>query len=144
LPAAYFIEREGMTEFNLDDLDRLQYVFVARDLLTPAEDSIGFEGQVWMIIGAGSASATVNAALIGMQAGVITVGDNTSGVTGPEMRYVPLPNTGILWRIDQALFTDSDGNIVEVYGVIPQIPSRHEDGMDALETVLAHLAELAE
>ncbi|MCL2170875.1 MAG: S41 family peptidase [Defluviitaleaceae bacterium] len=140
LPAAYFIEREGMAYFNPDDLARLAYVAVERAYLLPSEDSVGFNGKIWMLVDGNSASATASAAAMSIATGFATVvGENTSGVMGPIMSYAVLPNTGIIWRTDIGYFADSTGRSQEVYGITPQI--RNRPTLDARATVLAIIAE---
>jgi C-terminal processing protease CtpA/Prc len=74
------------------------------------------------------------------------VGQPTWGVvgTGFERDTVnfALPNTGVIIRIDTALYKCHEGNILQGYGLQPHYAPR--PGMDALETVLAMIAEGAE
>jgi len=87
-----------------------------------------------------SASASVLATGMSLSSGFATVvGENTTGVKGVPMIYTPLPNTGILWRTDVAHVVDASGRSLEIYGLAPDI--HNFDGMDALETVLALIAE---
>jgi len=134
-PAAEFAESRGMTAFDPVILAGLDYVMYSSSIRMPSEDSVGFEGQVWLLIDEFAASASVNAALEAIQMGAILVGNNTSGVTGTMHVYIGLPNTGIIWRTDIAMFTDSLGNSIEVFGVIPH--HYNFPDMDALETTLA-------
>lgn len=130
-----FIEARNMTQFNTNDLARLDYVVVSRTSISPAEDSIGFDGKVWLLVDGMSMSASALAAETALYTGFATVvGENTSGVMGSSHIYIALPTTGIIWRIDIGYRTDAKGNSLEVYGVAPQV--RNFEGMDALETVL--------
>jgi len=140
VPAVDFITDRGMTHFNQDDLALLDYVLLSRTVTFPAGDSINFDGKVWLLVDAMSMSASALATNTMLYTGVATVvGENTSGVMGSQHRYITLPNTGIIWRIDIGYQTDALGNSLEVYGIAPQI--RNFDGMDALETVLELIAQ---
>ena len=140
VPAVDFITDRGMTHFNQDDLALLDYVLLSRTVTLPAGDSINFDGKVWLLVDAMSMSASALATNTMLYTGVATVvGENTSGVMGSQHRYITLPNTGIIWRIDIGYQTDALGNSLEVYGIAPQI--RNFDGMDALETVLELIAQ---
>jgi len=140
LPASEFIAEHGMLQFNQDDLARLDYVMISRSAISPADDSINFDGKVWLLVDGMSMSASVLAAEVALETGFATVvGENTSGVMGSSHIYIALPNTGIIWRIDVGYRTDPLGNSLEVYGLAPQI--RNIENMNALETVLSLIAE---
>jgi hypothetical protein len=140
MPIHDFLYMNYMPYFNQDDLERLAYAVYARSLIKPGYESVGFEGQIWMLIDGGTGSAASMAAQIIDITGMGTlVGENTSGVMAPSHLYTALPNTGIVWRVDIAYFTDSYGRSLEVYGIAPHV--RNLPGMDALETVLALIAE---
>jgi len=135
MDAEEFIADRGMELFNADDLARLDYVMVSRSLMFPCENSVGFEGDIWLLVDGWSASAS--AMLTGMMqyAQMATVvGTNTSHVMGTSHVYVALPNVGIVWRTDIGYTTDALGRSLEFYGITPDI--FNEDGLDALETVL--------
>jgi len=55
------------------------------------------------------------------------------------MLYISLPNTGIVVRFGVAYYTDPTGRPLQGYGIQPHLPNR--PGLDALETVLALIAE---
>lgn len=140
MPAEEFIAERGMVYFNQDDLASLDYAVVSRAILHPSEDSIGFTGKVWLLVDGESASASSLATLVALETGFATVvGENTSGVMGSSHTYSVLPNTGIIWRLDIGYVTDAYGRSLEEYGIAPQI--RNRPGLDALETVLALIAE---
>ncbi|MCL2216299.1 MAG: S41 family peptidase [Defluviitaleaceae bacterium] len=134
MPAAEFVEQRGMVYFNPDDLARLDYVIYSRSRIAPSDDSIGFGGEIWLLIDHMSMSASVNAALSVMAIGGTLVGTNTSGVLGPMHMYTTLPNTGIIWRLDIGYIADAYGRSLEVYGVAPHFTNL--PGLDALETAL--------
>jgi len=138
MPVNEFIAERGMQQFNPDDLARLDYVMVSRSVISPAYD-INFGGKVWLLVDDMSMSASALAAEAALYTGFATVvGENTSGVMGSSHAYVALPNTGIIWRVDIGYKTDALGRSLEVYGIEPQI--LNNEGMDALETVLALIA----
>jgi len=140
MPAEDFIASHDLHEFNQDDLERLDYVFVSRAAMLPSEDSVNFTGKVWLLVDGFSASASVGVASFMISSGVGTVvGENTSHVLMSQHFYMALPNTGIIWRIDVGYQTDMLGNSIEANGLAPQI--RNFDGMDALETVLELIAQ---
>ncbi|MCL1863340.1 MAG: S41 family peptidase [Defluviitaleaceae bacterium] len=145
VPSSEFVyEMGGMPYFNPDDLARLTHVLMEETHMfpyrMPEEERVNFNGKIWLLVDERSMSASVNAAMAALTTGFATVvGENTSGVTGPLHTYVMLPNTGIIWRLDIGHFTDNYGRSLEEFGVTPQI--RNREGMDALETVLAVIAE---
>jgi len=134
LPVREFIYEQGMTAFNQDDLEYLEYVVVERDWFFPTDD-IYFGGKVWLLIDEYTASASSQATLLLMEQGLATVvGENTSGIMSANSIYLILPNTGLLFRVDLGYRTDAQGNSLEVYGIAPDI--RNHEGLDALQTVL--------
>ncbi|MCL2527764.1 MAG: S41 family peptidase [Defluviitaleaceae bacterium] len=138
-PARQFVVEQGMTSFNPQDLLNLEYVVVERDWIFPTNDGIFFNGNVWLLVDERSASASSQATLLLMEAGLATVvGENTSGVMAAESMYVILPNTGLLFRVDLGYRTDAQGRSLEAYGIVPDIFNM--EGMDALETVLELIA----
>jgi len=135
-PAAEFVAERNLPYFNLADLDLLDYVIVRYVGFFTSEYSIPFGGEIWLLVDAGSASASENAANISMATGFATVvGEPTMGATGVIYTFAALPNTGIIFRIDLGYTVDQYGRSIEEFGVIPQIANA--PGMDALETVLA-------
>ncbi|MCL2839520.1 MAG: S41 family peptidase [Defluviitaleaceae bacterium] len=138
VPAADFIAERGMTEFHPEDLARLDYVFYTRSAIFPAEDSVGFDGEVWLLIDGGSASASVLAAQRVLAMDGTLVGTPTSGVMGAMHLYTALPNTGIIWRVDHGFIPDELGRSLEVYGIMPH--HFNAQGFDAVQTALALIA----
>jgi len=135
-----FLAENDMPYFNTSDLARLENVMLSRWEISPAYDSIHFDGKVWLLVNDMSASASAMVAEIALDTGFATVvGENTSGVMGSSAIFITLPNTGIIWRIDVGYRTDSLGRSLEAYGIEPQI--RNFAGMNALETVLELIAE---
>jgi len=103
-----------------------------------------FGGQIWLLVGENTASAAEGVAALLKYNNIATlVGDPTWGIMGnvfePTTISISLPNTGILVRMDVAYYTDIYGRPLQGYGIQPHYPNR--PGMDALETVLAIIAE---
>jgi len=103
-----------------------------------------FAGKVWVLTDERTASAAeaVTAMLLLNNLATV-VGQPTVGVigTGIDVGSVEfaLPNTGIIIRIDIAIYKCHEGNYLQGYGLQPHYAPRY--GMDALETVLAMIAE---
>ena len=130
-----------MNAFYHNNLAHLQYVLVERDWVYPSWSAPIFDGKVWLLVDEQSASASTQATLMFMNAGLGTVvGENTSGVMGPNTTNVILPNTGLLVRLDVGLMTDAHGNPLEIGGIAPDV--RNFYGMDALETTLAIIEDM--
>ena len=140
LSAQELIAERGMMYVNADDLGMLDYAVVWYATIYPSDESIGFEGYVWLLVDGYSASASAVITQAALTTGFATVvGENTSGVMGSMTSFVILPNTGIIFRIDIGYLTDSYGRSLEEYGIAPNI--RNRAGLDALETVLELIAE---
>ncbi|MCL1787566.1 MAG: S41 family peptidase, partial [Defluviitaleaceae bacterium] len=106
-----------------------------------------FVGKVWVLTDEQTASgAEAVTAMLLLNDLATVVGYPTRGIfgTGFEREAIEfaLPNTGIIIRIDTALYKCHEGNILQGYGLQPHYAPR--EGMDALETVLAMIAEGAE
>jgi len=135
-PIEELVADRNMYQFNPDDLALLDYASVWTTELVPAQDNIPFEGKIWILVNRSTASASEMAVSAAAASGFATiVGTPTAGVTGVVFTYVPLPNTGIMFRTDIAYTTDQYGRSFEEFGIIPHIPNAY--GMNALETVLA-------
>ena len=103
-----------------------------------------FDGKVWLLTDRATASAAEAAvAKLKYSNFAIVVGEVTRGMMGitymPTRTMLSLPNTGILIYFDVAYFTDIYGRPLQGYGIMPHYFNR--PGMDALETVLAMIAE---
>jgi len=139
-PVAEFVESRNMPYFNLDDLALLDYVLVWEIDTLVYHGHPAFEGEIWLLVDERSMSASEMAASFSISTGFATVvGEPTAGVTGVLYTFIAAPNTGILMRIDLGYTVDSYGRSLEEYGVVPQIANA--PGMDALETVLAIIAD---
>ena len=136
LPIDEFLYGRDKTYFNEDDLASLSYVMVSSSVVFPNENyNVGFTGRIWLLVDEDSASASSGAALFSMNTGFATVvGTRTSGVMAASHVYLPLPNIGMLWRIDIGYFTDAQGRSLEAYGIIAQVQNIW--GFDALYTTL--------
>jgi len=135
MPAEEFVRSRNMPYFPMEDLQYLDYVLIWDVFIAPFPHAIPFRGDIWLLVDEWSASASQMAAIFAQNGFATVVGEPTSPITGTLHTYVPLPNTGILFRIDLGLTTDSYGRVFEETGVVPHI--LNFPGMDALDTVLA-------
>jgi len=134
-PAADFFDYNPMPYMNSDDRALLDYVVEWELKIEPNEDNIPFNGQIWLLVDNLSSSASENAAIYSMSSGFATVvGRETFGVLGAITIMSPLPNTGIIFRIDVGFIPDEDGWSQEEFGVSPQYIVPHQN--DILDYVL--------
>lgn len=128
---------------NAADFDRFDYGLTARftgfPTRVPGFDGPAFDGKIWFLTGERMGSGAQISATIAKESGLMTlVGEVTGGVYGGNRAMVLLPNTGIAFHFDTAYVTDIHGRPLEA-GTIPHHFNR--PGMDALQTVLALIAE---
>ena len=128
-----------MPEYIVNDLQMTSYHFM-ESLSIPSITRISpFDGKVWLLVDERTASAAQRVATLAQDSGFATlVGNTTRGVVGFGL-FVTLPNSRIMVRYDPTFMTDRRGRPLE-YGTIPCYFNR--EGMDALETVLAIIAEM--
>ncbi|MCL2203426.1 MAG: S41 family peptidase [Defluviitaleaceae bacterium] len=110
-----------------------------------AGTEIYFNGKIWLLTDERTGSAAEEVVAILKYNNIATlVGEPTWGIMGsgvdPVVFNASLPNTGIRLRFDVAYYTDPYGRPWQGYGIQPHYPNR--PGMDALETVLAMIAEM--
>jgi len=104
-----------------------------------------FKGQIWILIDEGTGSASEVFSILARQAGIARiVGEQSRGNYSKSrgqgsLFFLGLPNTGIVVTWDPVYFTDSRGRHAHEHYVVPDHVNR--PGMDALETVLAIIAE---
>jgi len=135
LLAREFVEEHDFPYFNKADLDILTHVISWKQEIVPRADNIPFAGKIWILVDSMSGSAAEVAAHVAIDSGFATViGTPTAGVTGTMHMYIPLPNTGVLFRIDTGYTIDAYGRSLEEFGVTPQIVIPR--GGDALREVL--------
>ena len=141
----------------LDPEITLPYAFYSAHMISSSYDYSGwydsiraevlFDGTIWMLVDEHTASAAeASAAMLKLNNLATIVGEATFGILGTledsTNALVSLPNTGIIVRMDIAYFTDTYGRPLQGYGITPHYFNR--PGMDALETVLAMIAETDE
>lgn len=126
---------------NADDFAYLKHGFQRQVVVHPAANRWAFDGKIWLLIDGLSFSASEIAAGLAKESGFATlVGTNTGGIFGGyTAAFIGLPNTGVIIRYDYGYVTDSQGRALEEVGIAPHI--RNRAGMNALETVLALIAE---
>ena len=152
LSAADYVAENGLTAFNMGDLEFIQYAVRWHMTIEPSPLAVPFDGEIWLLTDGMSASASELFALIAQITDFATVvGEPTAGVTGVTMLYVAMPHTGMVFRIDIASWADPLGRSLEEFGITPQIPNA--EGLDAMETIMsildpelfaARMAEMAE
>jgi len=122
LLASDFVDQQEFPYFNEADLDVLHYVVPWESEIEPREDNIPFAGEIWLLVDDQSASASELAAMQSISSGFATVvGTPTMGVSPAITIFVPLPNTGILFRVDTGYMIDDLGRSIEEFGVTPDI-----------------------
>ena len=115
------------------------------NLFPRSEKRIAFEGNIYILIGPSSRSgadafarftrATGFATLVGLPSGGIGASwENTGGLAA----HIPLPNTGLLMRMDLAYGINEVGRWNEEQGTLPDIWTM--EGKSALGTALYHIA----
>lgn len=127
----------------MSDMERMEYAKMFRLDLYPRPlygfDDIAFDGKIWLLTSPNMASARMLSAWVARDTGIAThVGETTGGQYGGPRIFIALPNTGILFQMDLFYITDRYGWPVEA-GIAPHHFNR--EGMDALETTLALIAE---
>ena len=144
-PIDEMLEEFDLPQLNMDDMHRMDYGFrvhtptyprmMPRFNLRPA-----FGGQIWFLTSPQMGSAAQISAWIAKETpGFATlVGEVTGGMYGGPRTFIALPNSGIVFFMDVLYITDRHGRPLEA-GTIPHYFNR--EGMDALETVLAMIAE---
>jgi len=152
-PVGGYTVASPMPAFHVDPGD-FEFVFYSATSWMPASfyhawgynfaQKPPFAGRVWVLtdeITASSAEAVVAMFLLNDLATV--VGKPTFGILNTgfdrESMHFALPNTGIIVRIDTALFKCYSGNYLQGYGLQPHYAPL--PGMDALETVLTKITD---
>ncbi|MCL2204205.1 MAG: S41 family peptidase [Defluviitaleaceae bacterium] len=133
----------NVSSYIIEDISGMDYYFIEAFTIVPRDDHYrsAFDGKKWLLIDEKVYSAAMYIASIHKNIGFATlVGETTGGgaVSPWHSNFITLPNTGIIVRYDPTLVIDRQGRPLE-YGVEPHYFNR--PGMDALETVLAMIAE---
>ena len=143
-PVSEILEEHEFADIRLHEFDRLHYGVASNTgsispHITPFGSRLAFDGKIWMLTDSAMLSAANAATWFSMQTDFAThVGDTTGGAFGGLRTLALLPNTGIAIYFDVFYITDEHGRSLEA-GIIPHHFNR--PGMDALETVLALIAE---
>jgi len=144
-PIADVLASYDLPELNLADMARMDYGFRNLTTVRPRAHypDFGtertFGGQIWLLTSPQTGSAAQISAWAARDTGFATlVGDISGGNFGGERTIVTLPNSGIAFIMDLNYVTDRNGRPLEA-GTIPDVFSH--DGLTALETVLALIAE---
>jgi len=156
LPIGEVLARHDMPLLNPDDARTLGYgarlnagiglltqnnFHFSQERMWIPRPSFPFEGRIWLLTSEQNVSAAAHFAYHAKYIGFATlVGEAPGGgMTSTVMTHFNLPNTGIMVRWDIDYVTDSEGRSLEEFIVQPHYSNR--PGMDALETVLAMIAE---
>jgi len=135
ISADEFFDNNPMPYMDSEDRALLDYVVEWELKIEPHDDNIPFDGQIWLLVDSWSSSASENAAIYSMSSGFATVvGHETAGILGAMTIMTPLPNTGIIFRIDFGYIPAEDGWSQEEFGVLPQYVVPHD--YDILDYVL--------
>lgn len=107
---------------NLDTEQAAEMAFVksTANAITPAEDSIGYKGQIYVLADERTPSAFVDFC---RQSGFATVIGGTAGNATQGASYVPyvLPGTGMVIRYAPELLLNADGSAAYLQGASPDI-----------------------
>jgi len=125
-----------------DDIGLFRYHYYMQGTIHPSDRSIGFGGKIWLLISSNNIYSSDYVASLVQETGFATlVGEPTSGGGITSMFSVPLvlPNTGMVVRFMPLYGTDHLGRNTWEHPTQPDIFNR--EGMDAMQTVLALIAE---
>ena len=130
-------------DFNYFHLETRRVDPVRRGGVRQGDFGWGFGGRIWMLIDGDMFSGSQIVAEFSKQTGFATLVGELTGGAAPApppltSSFFALPNTGIIIRYDPTFVTNRYGRPME-YGTVPHYFNR--PGMDALETVLAMIAE---
>jgi len=146
VPAELFAEQHNLINMDTDDLENLAYGFLLETFIQPLSGSLRLPllaDNIWLLIGPGNWSAAEFVGRLAKEAGFTLVGQQASGRIGLAGRnHFPLPRTEHIVGMDLFYITDETGRAMEEFPVEPHYFNR--PGMDALETVLAIIAERSE
>ena len=137
----------SLSSLNTDDLHLLVYGYRIYHSVMGLNNSrfalphIPFSGQMWLLICSRNYSAAAMFARFARYTGFATlVGEPVGGAYAVTIATpMPLPNTGIVVVWDVGFITDVYGRALNEFPTQPHYFNR--PGMDALETVLAMIAE---
>ncbi|MCL1998890.1 MAG: S41 family peptidase [Turicibacter sp.] len=143
--ADLFVEQHNLVNMNADDFGNLVYGFLLETFVHPTPGSLRLPllaDNIWLLIGPRNFSAAEISGRIAREAGFTLVGEQTGNRNSEGRVHFTLPRTGNVVAMDTFYVTDSTGRNIEEFPLEPHYFNR--DGMDALETVLAIIAERSE
>ncbi len=130
--------REVFPNVTRDSVVGMDWMLVLRDdeILTPKEDSVQYEGSVWILTGKGTASAAEEFVVFCKETGFATlVGTRTRGSgAGSFPLWFALPNSGLLISYEAYYAFNDDGTCNQFIGTRPDIEVKN--GQTALEACL--------
>jgi len=133
-----------LSEAVIEDLQRMDMYMPRTAVVQPNLDRrVSFDPKIWLLTDINNFSAAQHIAAFFYQTGFATlVGDTTGGMAvymcSFPSHHFTLPNTGFMVRYDPLYIISACGRPWE-YGTVPHHFNR--EGMDALQTVLAIIAE---
>ena len=126
----------------MEDLASMDFYFIETILVSRgATTRAPFNGKIWILVDEHIISAAVQVTAFYKEMGFATfVGEAGGGMPASSngSAFFALPNTTFIVRFDPSYFLDNTGHPLE-YGFVPHYPNR--EGMDALQTVMAMIAE---
>ena len=139
----HIFPHNSLSEAVLEDLSHMDYHMTRLVSVFPhPERRAPFDGKVWILTDSNNFSGTQELAAFFHQTGFATlVGQTTGGMAADGIlssNFITLPNTTFRVRYDPIYIVSADGRPWE-YGTVPHHFNR--PGMDALQTVLALIAE---
>ncbi|MCL2226862.1 MAG: hypothetical protein FWB97_04455 [Oscillospiraceae bacterium] len=150
LPFGMFVDigiTADMPLLNSGDLEFFDHAFEFEFPLRPPVMAEAFDGTLWLLLESSGELITELVAWYAIESGQFIIVGEAVGGRGRAGRapvfgfcHVSLPNSGIIVRYGAAYLTDRYGrNLEEAETIAPHHFNR--DGMDALETALALIAE---
>lgn len=125
---------------NPEEFDDLRF-YSSEVICSPSDDSIGFEGRLWVLTDGGNYSASDAFASFCSATGFAKlVGHATAGNgSGGQPYAFALPNSGLLIYLDPYFCFNQDGTCNAIAGTKPDIEAK--EGQSALEACLAAIEQ---
>ena len=121
---------------NKDDRSTLDTFMSSAETISPSQDSIQYEGNIWVLVDEAVYSSSESFAMFCQSSGfatlVGTVTDGDGGGVDPFL--VSQPNSGLVFRFSNLYTLNADGSNSEESGTTPDILISEDE--DALEVCL--------
>ncbi|MCL1997256.1 MAG: hypothetical protein FWG65_00635, partial [Turicibacter sp.] len=125
--------------------ENLAYGFLFETFVQPFSSNLRLPllaDNIWILVGRGNFSGAEMSGRIAKEAGFTLVGQQANTRNSMGRVHFPLPRTGHNIGMDLFYITDDTGRNTEEFPLEPHYFNR--SGMDALDTVLAIIAERSE